>query len=88
MAETTTAVKGRQLSIADKLVNIIKQVEVETMQRRVVVRYDAEFSNNLVASLRKKHPELAKFSSAQIKGALKYLLRELTIEALNKEGLA
>jgi len=88
MAEQETVVrspiKGKTMGM--RLANVIKFVEEESMAKRVVVSFDAEWANNLSRHLQDKYPELGKFSVAQVKGALKLLLKDITVETVAKEG--
>lgn len=86
MAEQETVKTHKGKSMGLRLANIIKFVEEESMAKRVQVSFDAEWANNLSRHLQNKYPELEKFSVAQIKGALKLLLKDMTIESVAKEG--
>jgi hypothetical protein len=73
-------------TFADKLMQIIAQVEETQLNKRTVVTFDAEWGANLCRMLAGKYPELNKFTLGQIKGALPILLKEMTLDAVAKEG--
>lgn len=84
--ETVVIQKKSVMSLGDKLLNIMKFVEEEALTKRVVISYDAEWCNGYAQHLQSKYPALKKFTTAQLKGALKLLLRELTVEAVAGDG--
>jgi hypothetical protein len=81
--EMKPVVKG---SLGYKLSQVIKFVEEEALGKRVVVSFDSEWANSFARYMQQKHPELEDYSVAQVKGALKYLLKDITAEAIAREG--
>lgn len=85
MAEQKAVVKTAQ-SMGERLAQIVRFVEEDALGKRVVVSYDADWTKDLSLFLQKKYPELGKYSTAQVKGALKLLLKDMTVEAVAREG--
>lgn len=78
---------ARNLNMGELIAQSVEQVREITQNKRVICSVDAGVANSYVSAMKEKYTELAKFSDAELKGALKPAFNQVLMAHILDAGV-